>query len=473
MKNQLDRVNFLINFDSKKTLNENTLDLLPKYDDSYVFDFVITENQKYMIFADNLVSKDLGYIGNIWENTWVFDELIEENFKNFKDVLEEQTAKSIVWTKELFLETLLSISSEELLDEQLWNWVKGKAKSAWKGVKKAGQYLAKGITDLAKKVLMQGVLPALRWIRRNAYTAIGTVVDVVTAMIPYTTGANKLVWAIIVILDIAEIISGNFDPKDEERKQDPYAGLLTDLISFAFAAAAGLASKTAIRAVKAGKPVSKFLTNTLTKVKGILPSVSSSLKSFGNLIVKYIPGAKKIVNLVMSGINKVLSGLDKFISQLFSKQGAAAAVTGLVVAYISKPVVLGIGDTGQDVAKMNQYFREIHNTYVPEKFKIDPKKMPTGSSFDKNSEESVKKFAEYFNSDPELSKYTKLRTAGKIDNAGLQAMGVTMDERGIFKLVPQKAKDLMGSSAKNGTEFLKKGLSGVAAKGNTDKNTQV
>ena len=29
MKNQLDRVNFLMNFDSKKTLNENTLDLLP------------------------------------------------------------------------------------------------------------------------------------------------------------------------------------------------------------------------------------------------------------------------------------------------------------------------------------------------------------------------------------------------------------------------------------------------------------
>ena len=55
-----------------------------------------------MIFADNLVSTELGYIGNIWENTWVFNELIEENLKNFGDLLEEQTAKSIIWTKELF-----------------------------------------------------------------------------------------------------------------------------------------------------------------------------------------------------------------------------------------------------------------------------------------------------------------------------------------------------------------------------------
>ena len=40
MKNQLDRVNFLMNFDSKKTLNENLGNFLPN-DDGYIFDFVI------------------------------------------------------------------------------------------------------------------------------------------------------------------------------------------------------------------------------------------------------------------------------------------------------------------------------------------------------------------------------------------------------------------------------------------------
>lgn len=463
MKNQLDRVNFLMNFDSKKTLNENHNNSSSN-DDGYIFDFVITENGKYMIFADNLVSTELGYIGNIWENTWVFNELIEENFKKFDNILEEQTVKSINWTKELFLETIQSITAQEVLDEQVWDWIKNTASSAVSGIKKVGGAIAKGVGDLAKKVLMQGVIPAMRWIRRNAYTAIGTVVDVVSAMIPVTSGVNKLIWAMIVILDILEITTGNFDPQDEERKADPYSGLLIDLISFAFAAAAGLGAKAAIKTVKAGKPMSGFLKNTLIKLKGVFPSISSSLKSFGDLIVKYIPGAKNIVNSVLSGVNKVLSGLDKFINQLFSKQGAVAVGTGAVVAYIAKPVVLGIGDTGQDVAAMNKYFKEIHNLVVPDKFKVDPKKISTGNSFDKNSEDAVKKFAMYFNSDPELSTYTQLRTDGKIDNAGLQAMGITMDDRGVAKLIPQKAKDAIGKAAKAGTDFLKKGLKGVEAK---------
>jgi len=463
MKNQLDRVNFLMNFDSKKTLNENRGNFLPN-DDGYIFDFVITENGKYMILADNLVSTELGYIGNIWENTWVFNELIEENLKNFGDLLEEQTAKSIIWTKELFLETLQSITAQEVLDEQIWDWMKKTASSAVSGIKKVGGAIAKGVGDLAKKVLMQGVLPAMRWIRRNAYTAIGTVVDVVSAMIPVTTGINKLIWAMIVILDILEITTGNFDPQDEERRADPYSGLLIDLISFTFAAAIGLGAKAAVKAVKAGKPVSGFLKNTITKLKGVFPSIASSLKSFGDIIVKYIPGAKNIVNTVLSGVNKVLSGLDKFINQLFSKQGALAVGTGAVVAFISKPVILGIGSSGQDVAAMNKYFKEIHNLVVPDKFKVDPKKISTGNSFDKNSEDAVKKFATYFNSDPELSKYTQLRTDGKIDNPGLQAMGITMDDRGIAKLIPQKAKDAMGKAAKAGTDFLRKGLKGVEGK---------
>jgi hypothetical protein len=113
---------------------------------------------------------------------------------------------------------------------------------------------------------------------------------------------------------------------------------------------------------------------------------------------------------------------------------------------------------------MNKYFKEIHNLVVPDKFKVDPKKISTGNSFDKNSEDAVKKFATYFNSDPELSKYTQLRTDGKIDNPGLQAMGITMDDRGIAKLIPQKAKDAMGKAAKAGTDFLRKGLKGVEGK---------
>jgi uncharacterized membrane protein len=461
MNTQLDRSKFLMSFDSNKTLNEN-YDLLANSNDDVIFDFVVTENQKYVIFADNLISKELGYIGNIWENTWVINEIINENINKGVDVIEESVVNSIVWTKELFLECVVSLDDDGLLTEQ-WDWIKKTAGKAWDGVKKVGSAIGKGVASFAKSILMKGFLPLLRWIRRNAYTMMGTIVDVVSAMIPVTSGINKLIWAMIVILDIFEITTGNFDPQDEERRQDPYVGLLTDLISFAFAAAAGLTAKTAIKAVKAGKPMSKFLKSTLTKFKNMLPGISNSLKSFGDLIVKYIPGAKKVVSSVMSGVSKVLDGVDKFISQLFSKQGALAVPVGVAAGLLTKEVVLGIGDSGNDVGLINKFFSDgIQNAFFdnkPECF-VDPKTITGGNTFDKNTEAAVKKYSYCFNKTPEFSKYTQLRTDGKIDNAGIQGMGIQMDERGVMKYVPQKAKDALGKAAAAGTEFLKKTIPG-------------
>ena len=462
--NETNRIKLLMGYDVKKTLTENQISL-PMIEEGYVFDFVITEDEKYLIWADNLISKELGFIGNIWENTWVINEIIKENYKNSANIIEESVLDSIKWTKDLFLESFSLINDDELINEQ-FDWLKKTAKSAWEGTKKVGSAIASGAAELAKKALMNGFLPALRWIRKNIYTAAGTVIDVVTAMIPYTTTANKVVWAMIVILDVYEIISGNFDPEDTERQQDPYSGLLIDLISFAFAAAAGLTAKTAMRAVKAGKPMTGFLKNTLTKITKIFPRISSSLSSFGNLIIKHIPGAKTIVNKVLSGFNSIINGIDKFISQLFSKQGAVAVVAGVGVGLLTRPIVLGLGDTGQDVLNVNKYLKEIHNSMYPA-CKVDITKIPNGNTFTKETENAAKKFATCFNNDPLTGKYEKLRTDGKLDNGGLMAMGLTMDERGISKFIPPKAKELMGKAAKQGSDFLKNKLSKVANKPTT------
>ena len=433
----LNRALFMMNYDSRKTLTENK-EFLPMIEEGYVF------------------------IGNIWENTWVINKIIKENYKTGANVIEESVLDSIRWTKDLFLESLSLINDDELINEQ-WDWIKKKAKAAWSGAKKVGSAIASGAAELAKKALMNGFLPALRWIRRNIYTTAGTVIDVVTAMIPVTTAANKIVWAMIVILDVFEIISGNFDPDEVERQQDPYSGLLIDLISFAFAAAAGLTAKTAMRAAKAGKPMSGFLKNTLTKLTKSLPGISSSLSSFGNLIIKHIPGAKTIVTKVISGFNSIIKGVDTFISQLFSKQGATAVVAGVGVGLLVRPIVLGIGDTGDDVSGVNKYLKEIHNSMYPA-CKVDVTKIPNGNTFTKETENAAKRFATCFNSDPETGKYEKLRTDGKLDNGGLMAMGLQMDERGITKYIPPKAKELMGRAAKQGSDFLKKNLSKVANK---------
>ena len=52
----LNRSLLMMNYDNRKTLTENQQSL-PMIEEGYVFDFVITENEKYLIWADNLISK--------------------------------------------------------------------------------------------------------------------------------------------------------------------------------------------------------------------------------------------------------------------------------------------------------------------------------------------------------------------------------------------------------------------------------
>jgi hypothetical protein len=95
----------------------------------------------------------------------------------------------------------------------------------------------------------------------------------------------------------------------------------------------------------------------------------------------------------------------------------------------------------------------------PECF-VDPKTITGGKTYDKNTEAAVKKYSYCFNKTPGFSKYTQLRTDGKIDNAGIQGMGYQMDERGVMKYVPQKAKDVLGKAAAAGSKFLRKSIPG-------------
>ena len=87
-----------------------------------------------------------------------------------------------------------------------------------------------------------------------------------------------------------------------------------------------------------------------------MPWLKSTIKSFGDLIVKYIPKAKPVINAVFGFIDNILLNVEKFISQLFSKRGAAAIATGAATAWMVKQRELSLGSTGQDVAIVNKYF---------------------------------------------------------------------------------------------------------------------
>ena len=78
----------------------------------FVFDFVLTENKKYLIIMDQVfVNGENGNtIGTIWENTYIFNELINESLLKIETLSESvktQITESIndfVWTKEIVQE---------------------------------------------------------------------------------------------------------------------------------------------------------------------------------------------------------------------------------------------------------------------------------------------------------------------------------------------------------------------------------
>lgn len=499
----LNKIRLMMDYSTSKTLSENKeflsiIDDITTRDTDYIFDFVIAENNGFVIYMDNVFSKKHGFIGDLWENTWVFNEIIRENISKYSKIVGESVENdlnsilmSINWTKEFVAECIMStgsLSSEYMINEQFWDRLKAGAKrlgsDVVQGVKTAGAAVGKGVKKLAgnigeigKKLLMGPILGTLRWIRRNVYTNIGMVVDVVTAMLPASALGNKIVWILIVILDIYELATGQNDPADGERNQSPYMFLVVDLISLVFSGALGLPFKKAASAsLKTGAKLSKTNSKLLTTLLEKLPSVKNTLSQWGNWLSKNLPKVKNVVDYVIRMFDKVIKGVEDFIKQLLSKQGAIAVGSALAItAFFNKKRLIKLGDQGEDVGAVNEYLGGYHNDlhgYRPN-CKLSDELIKgiksSGKSFTKFTEQGVKQiesclqkeFPANFVGPPD----------GKITNAELGIFtSVEMDDRGfVTKYIPHSTKEAFS----NTTSAIMKGAEKLTKKAFNADETSV
>jgi hypothetical protein len=357
--------------------------------------------------------------------------------------------------------SILNESTDKVLLEQIvnqsWDGIKILLEDAswlgnvWDKTKKVASGIGKlaltGLSAATKKIILpilnKGVIPLLRWIRRNAYTSIGIVVDVVTAIIPYTTAVNKSIWGLIVLLDLYELIVGESDPNDQERNQNPYMFLIIDLISFIFSSAVGQTTKVGLKAAASGTKMSSGLVKTLKSLINKLPTLKNGLRTVSNFLVK-IPGAKKVIEIIFKSIDKIIMGVETFIRQLLSKRGAMAVATGVSIAWFFEPRNLKVGDSGNDVAAVNKYFSEYHNLIKPDCV-VDQNVINSikndGNKFTKNTETAVKTVEGCLKRDPEF-KDLNLKVDGEINDyeLGIYA-SVEMDDRNVVtKFIPHSAK---------------------------------
>ena len=325
----------ILNETEKKDIRK-LYQLTENLNQDYVFDFVLTENNKYLIIMDQLfIAGGNGKsVGSIWEHTYIFNEIINESLNSINTLNEsvkeniKEAIQNIKWKKELISEW---IKSKELVLEEDKSWYQ----SAWEGIK---DFASGPLVNTVKAVFQQGVIPALRWIRRQLYTNVGAVIDIIVAILAVKT--NAIVWLIIVALDVYEIAFDDYDPKDPERMQLPFFYLLTDLIGAVFTGAAALtAKKIAPVVMKKGlKSASPLLSEQMGKILKNLPSLKTKVVS----AIKYLEklfGNVPILNKISRAVGSVFDKLGKFLTRLFSKEGAYAAGTGAAVVYGAAPLI--------------------------------------------------------------------------------------------------------------------------------------
>lgn len=335
----------------------------PKKSKDFVFDFILTENEKYVIIMDQVfvAGGDGNSIGSIWEHTYIFNELINESISKMETLNEEvktninNIVESIEWKKELVSEW---IKEKGVISEGLWDSIKS-------GVSNIASKVGNAGIEMAKTVFNKGVLPALRWVRRGLYTGVGIVIDVIVSILAAKT--NAIVWFVVVLLDIYEIATGDYDPQDPDRMQMPFFFLIADLIGCVFTGASAFAFKKAAPVV-AAQGLKKGAPAMVKMVEGLaqkIPSLKGQLKGVADTLAKKLgPSSSGVIGKILSFIDNILTKFATFLQRLFSKEGIKATATGGAVLGVGKVVEKGLGKldkgnkVGTAIAKFDQKIKD-------------------------------------------------------------------------------------------------------------------
>lgn len=343
------------------------------------------------------------------------------------------------------------------------NWALDKAKkvgsAAWEGIKQVGnavyqggKWIIKGISKAAGKllnwVLKKGIIPALRWIRRNLHSYIGMITEIIASMFP-TVVVVKAIWCLIVILDIYEILNDDYDPYDPERKQMPFLFLMTDILSLFMTAAAGFIAKklfkTAAKDVAKGAIMNPQAKSYLTTIFKSLPKLSGTLKYVQDILTTWFgKSVGGVLGKVFGGINTIVSKLGTWIkttfkigetaAELATKQGmtklATGTVMGLGFAEFFKEKSLRKGMTSDLVKQAQNGLLLTKKTSYPQ-LQFDG---PADGVFGEQTEKAVK----------QLQEYLKLPVNGVIDPRIGMVLGVDFGPGNLEKLVGAENMKTLG-----------------------------
>jgi hypothetical protein len=333
----------------------------------------LSPDEKYLIFLDELYDlENKTKLGDVWKKPDNLILFLEHSFRvsKFKKTIKEHAQKT--FGSILLTENTQDISEikpliKEFLSEgkNAWNYftdfVANTAKSTASGVWNFGSDLVKGGYKLGGEILKgnwsevwnlmkQGVKWLARKIRQAIYSPVGIIIDTILIATGYGKVPQVIVWAIVVLLDIYEFVTGDYEHKDEPMWLR-IIFFLIDILGLVMAGVAAKAARTAVKAaVAAGRgidglaeaaiknPTFKELLITAVKSLKELPAKLAGLS--GTL------GKGYFSKLLKMGLSKVGDFVKWIIEGLKStwKSGALRPIL------VTTGIVSGIG-TGVEYLK--------------------------------------------------------------------------------------------------------------------------
>jgi hypothetical protein len=223
-----------------------------------------------------------------------------------------------------------------LVEEGLWDdfksWVGKTAKGAVqgtkdfintgiKGLKKTYSYIKDGDWKAAFDIIKKGALYVARKIRSAMYHPVGLILDAILVATGIGKGAQIVVWAIIVALDVYELASGDYEEPDLSMGWR-LLFLGVDILGLVFAGAAAKSGKALVRGAisrfgKSTEAVSKSVRETpalksiMEKILSGVSGASGKISQAGNLLKTKSPSLYKWFSGI---IGKLQSFLTKMVN---------------------------------------------------------------------------------------------------------------------------------------------------------------
>ena len=347
--------------EKKSILQKHGVDSLI-FEDAVILD-MMSPDEKYVIFMDNLIEIETKKnLGNIWKNSdnlFLFFEhsysvsnvskQIKEHAKSvFSNRLINESSIDLTPMKPYFKKLFLTESNfwddtyvGEFLKKTGQETVKGVSdfiSQGYEGLKKFGIAISKGEWNEVVKLLSAGPKWIARKIRQAVYSPVGMIIDTILIATGVGKVAQVVVWAIVVVLDIYELISGDYEHPDEPMwLRILFMGV--DVLGLVFAGAAAKAGRVLIKTSLEGAKTVEAIGKNIAKSPKMIELLKTIVSALKELPSKLSSAAKSLSkNKTWGGfISQALTGVGKFVQKILD------SIKGMFKSKALKPVLVQLG----------------------------------------------------------------------------------------------------------------------------------